>query len=121
MNVCLKFAWHDWHRVFCLVDESLNEQKVKLIVASSVPISAVEQIGQRSSSVDFTDFPGQRRDLQAATAALNLKSGSSEGSPTPRRAGSVKRNDSIKRTDSMKKKKARPMIWDHFDDMPHTR
>jgi len=91
----------------------------KLIAPSPVPsISSAEQIGQRSSSVDFTVFPAQRRDLQAVSAAARS---SAEGSPTPRRAGSIKRNDSVKRSDSMKKKKARPMIWDHFDDVPHTR
>lgn len=89
------------------------------MVPSPAPISTTaEQLGQRSSSVDFTVFPGQRRDLQAVSAASRTPT---EGSPTPRRAGSIKRNDSVKRSDSMKKKKARPMIWDHFDDVPHTR
>ena len=86
-----------------------------------------DQVAQRSSSVDFTLFPGQRKDfLLAANIASAERSGALLGgspkrSDSIKRGDSIKRSDSMKRTESMKRKKARPMIWDHFDDVPHTR
>ncbi len=114
------YSIHACNHIRCSFD-------LNLLKFVSIYMISGDQVAQRSSSVDFTLFPGQRKDFLMAASIVSaersgaLLGGSPKRSDSIKRVDSIKRSDSMKRAESMKRKKARPMIWDHFDDVPHTR